>query len=414
MSNDVLVRAEGVAKKFSRDLMKSLWYGVTDTLGDLTGRDGTTDELRPSEFWALNDVSFELRRGECIGLVGRNGAGKTTLLKLLSGLIKPDNGRIEIGGRLGALIALGAGFNPVLSGRENIYVNASVLGLSRREINDKIADIIDFAEIDEFIDGPVQSYSSGMQVRLGFAVATAMRPDVLLLDEVLAVGDSAFRAKCFSRIGKILTNAAVIFVSHSEAQIYRICNRAILLSNGRLIKQGAPESVLATYRSGEGYVRPDQSIVADKSLINVQLVPNKKAIWYGEDLEICAVFETNSEIRIGGIFVHLWRNGEFVANGDIIFNSDDALRFGAGRSELTISLRSLNLPAGKYTVSFAAYDETRKKTIFHHLHFSEVEVQGPIGAGTPYLVPMTLTIGHGSESASSALHSLDLNVIKGG
>ena len=233
MSSDVLVRAEGVSKKYSRNLMKSLWYGVKDTLGDLAGRDGTTDKLRPSEFWALNNVSFELRRGQCLGLIGRNGAGKTTLLKLLTGLIKPDNGRIEIRGRLGALIALGAGFNPVLSGRENIYVNAAVLGLSRREINEKIDKIIDFADIDEFIDAPVQSYSSGMVVRLGFAVATATEPDVLLLDEVLAVGDVGFQAKCFNTLAEFRKRGtAFILVSHNMHAIAQHCDQVIYVRHG--------------------------------------------------------------------------------------------------------------------------------------------------------------------------------------
>src|ERR1700738_2948080 len=162
MKKDVLVRAEGVSKKFCRDLKTSLWYGVTDTLSDLMGRDGSSHDLRRDEFWALNNVSFELRRGECLGLIGRNGAGKTTLLKMLNGLVKPDSGRIEIRGRIGALIALGAGFNPILTGRENIYVNGAVLGLSRKEIDSKLDDIIDFAEIDKFIDAPVQSYTSGL------------------------------------------------------------------------------------------------------------------------------------------------------------------------------------------------------------------------------------------------------------
>ena len=198
MNNDVLICVEGVSKKFCRDLKRSLWYGVKDAVSDVFGREGSTD-LRRDEFLAVNDVSFEVRRGECLGLVGRNGAGKTTLLKMLNGLIKPDHGRIEMRGRVGALIALGAGFNPILTGRENIYVNGSVLGLSRKEIDRKLEDIINFAEIGDFIDLPVQSYSSGMQVRLGFAVATAMEPDILLLDEVLAVGDDAFRSKCFDR-----------------------------------------------------------------------------------------------------------------------------------------------------------------------------------------------------------------------
>src|SRR5436309_15013626 len=187
MRSDVLIRAEGVCKKFCVDLKKSLWYGVQDTVKDLFGSANSTASLRPHEFWALNDISFEVRRGECLGLIGHNGAGKTTLLKMLSGLIKPDGGRIEMRGKVGALIALGAGFNPILTGRENIYVNATILGLKKREIDEKLEEIIDFADIGDFIDTPVQSYSSGMQVRLGFAIATAIEPEVLLLDEVLAV-----------------------------------------------------------------------------------------------------------------------------------------------------------------------------------------------------------------------------------
>jgi lipopolysaccharide transport system ATP-binding protein len=196
ISDEVLMSVQGVSKKFCRSLKRSLWYGMQDIVSELNPFESHTSEvnverhsiLRKDEFWAVNDVSFELRRGECLGLIGRNGAGKTTLLKMLNGLMKPDQGRIEIRGRVGALIALGAGFNPILTGRENIYVNGSVLGLTKREIDEKIEGIIDFADIREFIDSPVQSYSSGMQVRLGFAVATALEPDILLLDEVVIAG----------------------------------------------------------------------------------------------------------------------------------------------------------------------------------------------------------------------------------
>ena len=165
MTADVLVRADHVAKKFCRDLKRSLWYGVQDTVCDLLGSNNSDPRLRRGEFWAVNEVSFELRRGECLGLIGRNGSGKSSLLKMLNGLIKPDRGFIEIRGRVGALIALGAGFNPILTGRENVYVNGSILGLTKREIDDRYDDIIEFADIGEFIDAPVQSYSSGMQVR---------------------------------------------------------------------------------------------------------------------------------------------------------------------------------------------------------------------------------------------------------
>ena len=184
MSKEMLIKVEGVKKKFCRSLRKSLQYGMRDIAADLMGWRIPNTELRPEEFYAVDDISFELRRGECLGLIGKNGAGKTTLLKMLNGLIKPDAGRITVRGRVGALIALGAGFNPLLSGRENIYVNGAILGLRKTEINAKLESIIDFAELREFIDSPIQSYSSGMVVRLGFAVAIHCHPDSLLLDEV--------------------------------------------------------------------------------------------------------------------------------------------------------------------------------------------------------------------------------------
>ena len=234
--NETLIKVDGASKKFCRSLKKSLWYGLQDLGREVTARrHGGNGQLRPDEFWALKDVSFELKRGECLGLLGRNGAGKTTLLRMLNGLIKPDGGRIEMRGRVGALIALGAGFNPILTGRENVYVNGTVLGLTKREIDARLDEIIDFAEIREAIDAPVQSYSSGMTVRLGFAVATTLNPDVLLLDEVLAVGDAGFRHKCYQRLSKIMSHAAVILVSHNMDHIGQLSTRAIHLKGGKAL-----------------------------------------------------------------------------------------------------------------------------------------------------------------------------------
>lgn len=233
MSEETLIKVEGVSKRFCRSLKKSLWYGVQDLGNEILGRrHGGNGELRLDEFWAVKDVSFELKRGECLGLIGRNGSGKTTLLRMINGLIKPDGGSIQLRGRVGALIALGAGFNPILTGRENIYVNASVLGLTKHQINDKIDEIIDFAEIGDFIDMPLQSYSSGMNVRLGFAVASSLEPDILLLDEVLAVGDVGFRIKCYNRIDSIAHKSAIIFVTHSMPQIARMCNKTLFIEKG--------------------------------------------------------------------------------------------------------------------------------------------------------------------------------------
>ncbi|MEM9052822.1 MAG: ABC transporter ATP-binding protein [Bacteroidota bacterium] len=234
MEREVLVKVEGVSKKFCRDLKTSLWYGVKDLMSEFLGGRGDQAELRPKEFWAVNDVSFELRRGECLGLIGRNGAGKSTMLKMLNGLIKPDTGKITIDGRVGALIELGSGFNPILTGRENIYNNGSVLGISKKEIDLVIDEIIEFSEIEKFIDTPVAYYSSGMKVRLGFSVAVHMKPDVLILDEVLAVGDSGFKIKSFNKINEMMKNAAVIFVSHSMPNVAIISNKILLMEYGKM------------------------------------------------------------------------------------------------------------------------------------------------------------------------------------
>ena len=196
----------------------------------------------------MDDVSFELRPGECLGLIGRNGAGKTTLLKILNGLIKPDAGQITVRGRVGALIALGAGFNPLLSGRENIYVNGAILGMSKAEIGAKLQRIIDFAELHDFIDAPVQSYSSGMVVRLGFAVAIHCEPDSLLLDEVLAVGDTAFQAKCYNTLSKLRTRGiGFILVSHSLSSIDCFCDRVAYLKKGRSVFVGDTRTAIAEF-----------------------------------------------------------------------------------------------------------------------------------------------------------------------
>lgn len=235
--NEVLVKVQNVSKKFCTDLKTSLKYGAIDIARSTLGLK-TNKELRDKEFWAVNDVSFELRRGECIGLIGHNGAGKSTLLKVLNGLYAPDKGQITMKGKIGALIELGAGFQPILTGRENIYNNAAILGFTREEVDAKMDDIIAFSEIEEFLDTPVKNYSSGMKVRLGFAVAVHMEPDILIIDEVLAVGDLGFVLKCFKKIDELLPHTAIIFVSHSMPMVSRMCSEIILLDHGKVQYQG--------------------------------------------------------------------------------------------------------------------------------------------------------------------------------
>ncbi len=204
--------------------------------------------LRSSEIWALRDVSLQVEPGEAVGLVGRNGSGKTTLLKLVSGIVKPTGGRVEVGGRIGSLLELGAGFHPDFSGRENVYLNGSIHGLKRRRIDELMDEIVAFAELERFIDMPVRTYSSGMYMRLGFAVAAHIQADLLLLDEVFAVGDEAFQRKCFGKIFEFKQRGGtIVFVSHDAAAVERLCERAILLADGAKVFDGPTHEAIVRY-----------------------------------------------------------------------------------------------------------------------------------------------------------------------
>lgn len=204
---------------------------------------------RSSEVWALQDVNFEVQQGAAVGIVGHNGAGKTTILKLLSGITSPTQGEITIRGRLAALIEVGSGFHPELTGRENIYLHGAMLGMRRSEISRKLESIVEFSGVEKYIDEPVKRYSSGMYVRLGFSVAAHLEPDIVLLDEVLAVGDLAFQAKCLDRISALRkTGATIVFISHDLASIYRVCDRALLLDRGRLLMDDTPRAVVDAYQ----------------------------------------------------------------------------------------------------------------------------------------------------------------------
>jgi len=306
--NEVLIKVDGVSKKFCRNLKRSLWYGVSDIMRGMVGSKAN-GELRNDEFWAVKDVSFEVRRGECLGLIGHNGAGKSTLLKMLNGLIRPDAGCIEMHGRIGALIELGAGFNSLLTGRENVYNNGAVLGFTKEEIDRKFDEIVAFAELEEFIDMPVQSYSSGMKVRLGFSVAAQMEPDVLIIDEVLAVGDIGFQIKCYNKLNELIRNTAVIFVSHNVQQVARLCSQIFHLNHGEVkfitdnIYEGI-EHYLDEFKSISGM---KESIINDQisvSKISINGFTNSMpvSITYGDFIEVkLSLFSTTylNNISIG-------------------------------------------------------------------------------------------------------------------
>ena len=247
-ANDSILSIEGVSKKFCRNLKRSYVYGLKDVFAEVSGIKRKSDRLREQEFWAVRNISLEVKRGESIGLVGVNGSGKSTLLRIIGGLMKPDTGRIVVRGRIAALIALGAGFNPLLSGRENVFINMAILGLSRKEISDRFDEVVDFSEIWEAIDSPVRTYSSGMRARLGFACAIYTKPDILLLDEVLAVGDAMFRAKCYRRLAQMREQGTSFFlVSHNSNAVLNLCNTAVFLQKGKMVLHDTAEQVISRY-----------------------------------------------------------------------------------------------------------------------------------------------------------------------
>jgi lipopolysaccharide transport system ATP-binding protein len=388
MSGDVLVRIDGVSKKFCRDLKRSLWYGLKDAAADLIGRDGGSS-LRQEEFWAVEDVSLELRRGECLGLIGRNGAGKTTLLKMLNGLIKPDKGRIEIRGRLGALISLGAGFNPILTGRENVYVSGSVLGLTTKEIDARFDEIVDFAGIAEFIDAPVQSYSSGMHVRLGFAVATALQPDVLLLDEVLAVGDAAFRAKCYDRLARMRDAAAFVLVSHDTDQIARVCSRVLVLERGRERHLGDVSPGIRLYeelspRPG-GWLSHEQTAEGAAASLDAcdQEVPIDGLLNFSLSIDLAR------PVPVADVRVVLWGDDGLPALDSYTRTQGWSVHLDKGPRVINLAVGPLRLRRGRYAVSIALLNRANNLHLYWGDRIRTVDVDGPATAAVRYTPPLT-------------------------
>jgi len=245
----IAIRVDALGKRYRLgewDQGRALYGALSRALRPWT-RGGTAPAQRP-ELWALRDVSFDIRHGEIVGIIGRNGAGKTSLLKVLSRITTPTAGRVEIDGRVGSLLEVGTGFHPDLTGRENVFLNGAILGMRRAEIRRKFDEIVAFAEVEKFIDTPVKRYSSGMYVRLAFAVAAHLEPEILLVDEVLAVGDASFQEKCIGKMGSIgRAGRTVIVVSHNMASVINLCRRAILLDGGRVVHDGPATDVVPKY-----------------------------------------------------------------------------------------------------------------------------------------------------------------------
>ena len=366
-----LLSVQNVKKRFCRSLKRSLWYGVSDIAGDLVGRGETELRLRKDEFLAVDDVSFDVQAGESLALIGRNGAGKSTLLKMVNGLFLPDAGQITVNGRMAALIELGAGFNPILSGRENIYVNAAVLGMTKRDVDQRLEAIIEFAELSTFIDMPLKNYSSGMRVRLGFAVASQLEPDILLIDEVLAVGDAAFRAKCYRRLSELMeAGTAFVMVSHSHHTLLTVCQTGVAMEKGRMFASGPIHPTLESYESMLSESTGAQQIASTTGVSGDGFPCQIKEVFFrdergditstpatGKSASLCVRAESPVPLDDVSLGVVIRSSTHGVTNVLSLTSSQDEQLHSvpAGLFEYRLALSPIGLPPGQYTAKIALY-----------------------------------------------------------
>ncbi|PZE20815.1 ABC transporter ATP-binding protein [Paenibacillus xerothermodurans] len=336
---------------------------------------------RHEEKWVLQDISFQMEKGESMGIIGHNGAGKSTLLKILTGTTKPSQGSMEINGRVSALLELGLGFHPDFTGVENIYMLGQLMGLNNQEITTVLPDIIDFAEIGDYIHQPLRTYSSGMGVRLAFATVTAVRPDILIVDEALSVGDAYFQHKCFNRIRTFrMHGTSLLFVSHDPIAVKNLCDRAILLDNGQLIKDGLPDEVMDYYNAIIAKREADAQIAESIGLNNKKAVRsgNKdieieevslesngakiNALQVAEHLDIKITVRANKEILHPTVgFVIKDRLGNEVFGTNTFHLNYDLDKFEKDTTYTVIFSQKLNIGTGTYSITAAVHDS------YHHL-----------------------------------------------
>ena len=330
--SDSVINVDGLSKKYLLKHNKQQGYS---TFRDLitSGFRRSSKSSSTSEFWALQDISFDVKAGDRVGIIGRNGAGKSTLLKVLSRIVNPTKGRITIHGRVGSLLEVGTGFHGELSGRENIFLNGSLLGMSKQEISRKFDEIVDFAEVEKFLDTPVKRYSSGMYVRLAFAVAAHLEPEILIVDEVLAVGDSSFQKKCLGKMEDVAEQGrTILFVSHYMETVLRLCNKGILLEQGKLKAMGKTDEIVRSYMKsdsgtssrrnythsaiapGNDYVRLREVAVHDSEGKTPDTFDVTKEIFISMEYEV---------LKEGKVFTHSYNF--FNEEGVNIFNTHDTI-----------------------------------------------------------------------------------------
>jgi lipopolysaccharide transport system ATP-binding protein len=370
--SDIAIRVENLSKRYRIGGPQARYKTIREAMMDLAasplrrlrslGQPGPENET----IWALKDVTFEVKRGEVVGIIGRNGAGKTTLLKVLSRITEPTEGYAQIHGRIGSLLEVGTGFHPELTGRENIYLNGAILGMKRTEIDKKFDEIVGFSEIEKFLDTPVKRYSSGMYVRLAFSVAAHLEPEILLVDEVLAVGDAAFQKKCLGKMGDVATEGrTVLFVSHNMAAVENLCRRGLVIDQGRITCSGSQSQAIAEYlrslpasslslrhrmdRRGSGAVRVVGIEYRD---LDGNALDSAAS---GQDIDICLHFETAPRVRTRHVIASLMLK---TYSGSPVFLHHNRLT-GDQFEELpeagafVCRLRRLPLPPATYRIAYS-------------------------------------------------------------
>ena len=360
------------------NLIRSPWQNLK-RLRDLS-RFGVDDE---SVFWALKDINFEVKEGEVLGIIGKNGAGKSTLLKILSGITDPSSGRIEIHGRVASLLEVGTGFHPELSGRENIYMNGTILGMTRREIDFKLDEIIDFSGVEKFIDTPVKFYSSGMKVRLGFSVAAHLEPEILIIDEVLAVGDYEFQKKCLGKMEDVAGQGrTVLFVSHNLQAVTTLTNKSIVLENGSCIYRGETAAGVRSYLSSGRTENLD--FVSDKNsgVLSVKLTTSEPnhIHRFGEKLVTEITVDLPPSLINPAISYQIYDEYENAIIHELFIGSE--MNFTKAGNQLTVKseLNELKLYPGSYTLKIHFADnftKTKIDTVSNVCPF-KVEIMGEV------------------------------------
>ena len=366
------IELDKVSKRYR---LRRGWHAksIRDEVERLLGRLARRSSPPRDDFWALKDVSFRLEKGEVLGLVGRNGAGKSTMLKILSQVTVPTTGTFVARGRLGALIEIGAGFHPELSGRENIYLNGSIMGMSRREVQEKFDRIVDFAEIERFIDTPIKHYSSGQQMRLGFSVAAHVDPDILLIDEILAVGDASFQAKCLNKLAELKEDdKTIILVSHNLNNITEHAKRVVWLDNGSVRMIGEPNAVVDAYledvtsssaeaQAPESKGDPDRDLAIGEVVVRDHREQVQDRFDRGETVLIDVAYSTRRAMP-GVVFVVSIQDLHGYPLGGVVTDPDSVkINAAVEQGVLRLKLDPILFTKGAYTVSVHAMDPVAKR-----------------------------------------------------